>query len=147
MPIPTSGRILAIDWGEVRLGLALSDEQQILASPLTTLVRRAGKRFPMAPFLELCSTHQPVGLVVGLPLTLDGEEGSSALAARALANLVGARAGIPAVLIDERMTTARAYREIHAQGGSARGRKEEVDALAASVLLQGYLDMRRGGAT
>lgn len=147
MSIPPAGRILAIDWGEVRLGLALSDENQILASPLDTLVRRPGKRFPMPAFLELCATHHPVGIVVGLPLTLAGDEGASAVAARELAILVGARTGIPAVLIDERMTTARAHREIQAQGGSARGRREEVDALAASVLLQGYLDMRRGGAT
>lgn len=147
MPIPTSGRIMALDWGEVRLGLALSDELQILASPLGTLVRRPGKRFPMPPFLEYIERHHPVGLIVGLPLTLAGDEGPSALAARELAELVGARTGLPVILIDERMTTARAHREIHAQGGSARGRKEEVDALAASVLLQGYLDMRRGGAT
>jgi putative Holliday junction resolvase len=147
MPMPTTGRILAIDWGEVRLGLALSDELQILASPLGTLVRRPGKRFPMPPFLEYIDRHHPVGLIVGLPLTLAGDEGPSATAARELASLVADRTTLPVELIDERMTTARAHREIHAQGGSARGRKEEVDALAASVLLQGYLDMRRGGAT
>ncbi len=145
--IPHAGRIMALDWGEVRLGLALSDELQILASPLGTLVRRPGKRFPMPAFLEYCDLHHPVGFIVGLPLTLEGDEGPSALAARELAALVGARTKLPTVLIDERMTTARAHREIHAQGGSARGRREEVDALAASVLLQGYLDMRRGGAT
>jgi putative holliday junction resolvase len=147
MPIPTSGRIMALDWGEVRLGLALSDELQILASPLDTLIRRPGKRFPMPPFLVHIEHHHPVGIIVGLPLTLEGDEGPSALAARELAELVGARTALPVILIDERMTTARAHREIHAQGGSMRGRKEEVDALAASVLLQGYLDMRRGGAT
>jgi putative Holliday junction resolvase len=147
MPIPTTGRIMAIDWGEVRLGLALSDEGQILASPLTTLVRRPGKRFPMPAFLELCQTHHPVGLIVGWPLTLEGDEGPSARAARELADLVATRTGLPAELVDERMTTARAHREIHQQGGSARGRREAVDALAASVLLQGFLDVRRGGAT
>lgn len=145
--IPREGRILAIDWGEVRLGLALSDEGQILASPLTTLVRRPGKRFPMPRFLELCGTHHPAGLVVGLPLTLEGDEGPSAIAARALGTLVGERTRLPVEFLDERLTTARAHREIHAQGGSARGRREEVDALAASVLLQGFLDLRRGGAT
>ncbi len=138
---------MAIDWGEVRMGLALSDDGQVLASPLATLVRRPGKRFPMPAFLELCQAHHPVGLVVGWPLTLQGEEGASALAARELAALVGTRTGLPTELVDERMTTARAHREIHEQGGSARGRREDVDALAASVLLQGFLDMRRGGAT
>ncbi len=145
--IPHAGRIMALDWGEVRLGLALSDELQILASPLDTLSRRPGKRFPMPPFLAHIERHHPVGIIVGLPLTLEGDEGTSALAARELSELVASRTGLPVVLVDERMTTARAHREIHAQGGSMRGRKEEVDALAASVLLQGYLDMRRGGAT
>jgi putative Holliday junction resolvase len=147
MPIPSAGRIIAIDWGEVRLGLALSDESQVLASPLDTLVRRPGKRFPMPPFLAHLDRHRPVGLLVGLPLTPEGNEGPSARAAREVAEVVAARTGLPVELLDERMTTARAHREIRAQGGSTRGRKEEVDSLAAAVLLQGFLDMRRGGAT
>jgi putative Holliday junction resolvase len=142
--IPAGGRIIAIDWGEVRLGLALSDEGQVLASPLDTLVRRAGKRFPMPPFLAHLAHHHPVGIVVGLPLTPEGEEGSSARAAREVADTVARRTGLPVELVDERMTTARALREIHEQGGSTRGRKEDVDAFAAAVLLQGFLDMRRG---
>jgi putative holliday junction resolvase len=145
--IPSAGRIIAIDWGEVRLGLALSDEGQLLASPLATLVRRPGKRFPMPPFLAHLEQHHPVGLLVGLPLTPEGDEGPSARAAREVAEVVAMRTGLPVELLDERMTTARAHREIHAQGGSTRGRKAEVDALAAAVLLQGFLDMRRGGST
>lgn len=144
--IPVGGRIIAIDWGEVRLGLALSDEGQVLATPLDTLVRRPGKRFPMPPFLAHLEQHHPVGIVVGLPLTPEGEEGPSARAAREVADTVARRSGLPVELVDERMTTARALREIHEQGGSTRGRKEAVDALAAAVLLQGYLDMRRGTA-
>jgi len=147
MAIPATGRIIAIDWGEIRLGLACSDEGQRLASPLGTLSRRAGKRFPMPAFLELVQSRQPVGLVVGLPLTPEGEEGPSAQAARALAELVGGRTGLPVELADERLTTARALASIREQGGSTRGRKEDVDALAATVLLQGFLDQRRGGAT
>lgn len=140
------GRVLAIDWGEVRLGLALSDEMQFLASPLTTLVRRAGKRFPMPQFLPLVAEHAPVGLVVGLPLTTEGEEEASAAAARELGELVGRRTGLPVEYVDERFTTAIALRDIRAVGGSTRGRKEDVDALAASVLLQQFLDQRRHAA-
>jgi putative pre-16S rRNA nuclease len=146
MPIPSAGRIIAIDWGEVRFGLALSDEGQILASPLDTLVRRPGKRFPMPSFLAHLEQHHPIGILVGLPLTPDGDEGESARAAREVAEVVAGRTRLPVEMLDERMTTARAHREIHAQGGSARGRREEVDALAAAVLLQGFLDIRRGGA-
>ena len=143
MPIPNAGRIIAIDWGEVRLGLALSDETQTLATPLETLVRRPGKRFPMPRFLELVAEHRPVGIVVGLPLSLEGLEGENARLTRELAAQVSARTALPAILEDERLTTARAHREIQAQGGLARGRREDVDALAAAVLLQGYLDRRR----
>lgn len=142
--LPLAGRILGVDWGEVRIGLALSDETQLLASPLETLVRRRGKRFPMPRFLELCAVHEPVGIVVGLPLTPEGEEGDSARAARELAELVGRRTGLPVELWDERVSTARALGAIRAVGGSTRGRKEDVDALAASVVLQHWLDARRG---
>jgi putative holliday junction resolvase len=143
MSLSYPGRLLAVDWGEVRLGLALSDETQTLATPLETLVRRAGKRFPMVRFLELIDTHRPVGLIVGLPLTGEGEEAASAASARELAEALAGRTGLPFELWDERMSTARALAAIREQGGSTRGRKEAVDALAAAVLLQHYLDARR----
>ena len=144
--IPPQGRVLAIDWGEIRIGIALSDELQMLASPLETLVRRRGKRFPMPRLLELVAAHAPVGVVVGLPLTPAGDEGPSAGEARAVATLVEGRTGLPVELQDERLSTARALRLVREQEGSTRGRKEDVDALAAAVLLQGFLDARRAGA-
>jgi putative Holliday junction resolvase len=143
MALPSAGRLLAVDWGEVRLGLALSDETQTLASPLETLVRRAGKRLPLARFFALVTEHRPVGMVVGLPLTGEGKEEESALAARALAEELARKTGLPVELWDERMSTARALAAIREQGGSPRGRKAEVDALAAAVLLQHFLDARR----
>ena len=143
MTIPTTGRILAVDWGEIRIGLALSDETQTLASPLETLVRRAGKRLPMPRLLELTALHQPVGIVVGLPLSPEGTEEESAASAREMAATIARRTGLPLELWDERMSTARALASIWEQGGSTRGRKPEVDALAASVVLQHYLDARR----
>jgi putative Holliday junction resolvase len=144
--LPSAGRLLAVDWGEVRIGLALSDESQTLATPLKTLVRRKGKRFPMARFLELVGEHGPTGIVVGLPLGADGGEEASAAAARALAGSLAERSGLPVDLWDERMTTARALAAIREQGGSTRGRKEDVDALAAAVLLQHFLDARKARA-
>lgn len=145
MPIPREGRIIAVDWGEVRLGLALSDETQFLASPLGALTRRPGKRFPMPAFLEHTTQHQPVGILVGLPLTLEGTEEASAIAARELATLLAQRTTLPVELVDERLSTVRAHRLIQEQDGSTRGRREDVDALAATLLLQGFLDQRRGG--
>ena len=84
MTIPKHGRVLGVDWGEVRIGLALSDETQLLASPLETLSRRPGRRFPMPRFLELVTEHRPVGVIVGLPLTPEGAEEGSAASAREL---------------------------------------------------------------
>ena len=143
MAIPATGRILAVDWGERRFGLALSDETQLIASPLTTLIRRVGKRFPMPAFLSLVTEHRPVGLVVGLPLTGSGAEGQWGGEVRELASLLGARTYLPVELVDERMTTARALAAIKEQGGSTRGRKADVDALAAALLLQHFLESRR----
>jgi putative holliday junction resolvase len=141
--IPTAGRILAVDWGEIRIGLALSDETQSLATPLDTLTRRAGKRFPLSRLLDLTNLHQPVGIIVGLPLSPEGVEEESASAAREMAATIAKHTRLPLEFWDERMTTARALAEIWQQGGSTRGRKAEVDAMAASVLLQHYLDTRR----
>ena len=141
------GRLLAVDWGERRIGLALSDESQTLAQPLTTLTRRAGKRFPMRQLLTLLEEHAVIGVVVGLPLAPEGTEGEAARQARELARDIARRAARPVELWDERFTTARALQAVREMGGSARGRKQDLDALAATLLLQHYLDARRGSAT
>jgi putative Holliday junction resolvase len=141
-----SGRLLGVDWGERRIGLALSDETQTLAQPLATLTRRTGKRFPMRQLLTLVDRHAVTGVVVGLPLDQEGAEGEAAGAARALAAAIAQHSGKPVALWDERFTTARALQAVHDLGGTTRGRKDAVDALAATVLLQHYLDARRGSA-
>ena len=140
------GRLLGVDWGERRIGLALSDESQILAQPLATLTRRAGKRFPMIALLTHLTEHAVRGVVVGLPLDEHGAEGEAAQAARALAQDIGKRSGLPVALWDERMTTARVRQAIREMGGTTRERKADVDALAATLLLQHYLDAKRGTA-
>jgi putative Holliday junction resolvase len=138
--------LLGVDWGERRIGVALSDESQILAQPLATLTRRAGKRFPMARLLDYMDAQHVVGVVVGLPLDEHGAEGDAARAARALAEDIARRSGRPVDLWDERMTTARVRQAIHEMGGKTRGRAADIDALAAALLLQHYLDARRGSA-
>ncbi len=138
---------MGLDPGEKRIGLALSDESQFLAQPLTTLTRRAGKRFPMHRLLAQVEQHDVTGVVVGLPLDPDGSEGTAAAAARALASDIARHAGQPVELWDERFTTARALQAVREMAGTTKGRKADVDALAATVLLQTYLDARRGTAT
>ena len=141
------GRLLAVDWGERRIGLALSDETQTLAQPLATLTRRTGKRFPMQSLLDHMQTHAVVGVVVGLPLDASGAEGEPARAARALAADIERRSGRPVALWDERFTTARVRQAVREMGGRTKGRAADVDALAATVLLQHYLDGKKGSGT
>jgi putative holliday junction resolvase len=142
-----TGRLLGVDWGERRIGLALSDESQLLAQPLTTLTRRPGKRFPVRRLRALLETHAVTGVIVGLPLDEAGEEGAPARAARELAAIIGRQTGLPVSLWDERLTTARVLAAVREMGGGTRGRKDDVDALAAAVMLQHYLDARRRGVT
>ena len=143
--IPPHGRVLGLDWGTARIGLAISDETQLIATPLGALKRRAGKRLPMHDFLVAVERERPVGLVVGLPLDDDGHEGESAEAAREMAELFSARAGLPLDFTDEDFSTARVLQISRELGESARHRAQEIDARAAAVLLQRWLEDRRGG--
>jgi putative pre-16S rRNA nuclease len=142
-----TGRLLALDWGERRIGLALSDESRTLAQPLTTLTRRPGKRFPMRQLLTVLDQHAVAGVIVGLPLDSGGSEGEAARNVRELAASIARRSGRPVELWDERFTTARALQSVREMGGTTRGRKPDLDALAATLLLQHYLDAKRGSAT
>ncbi|MEE8191987.1 MAG: Holliday junction resolvase RuvX [Gemmatimonadales bacterium] len=141
--LPTEGRLLAVDVGEKRIGLAVSDPSQTLAQPLATLTRRAGRRFPLRQLREHLDAQQPVGVVVGLPLTPEGAEDERAAQARAVGDLITEKSGLPVQYWDERMSTARALGAIKEMGGSTRGRKGDVDRLAATVILQHFLDSRR----
>jgi len=140
--IPRPGRVLAIDPGMKRIGLALSDPTQTIAQPLATLSRRAGKRFPLLSLKTHLDEHQPVGIVVGLPIAPDGTEDERAKSARALGAMLNTKTELPIAFWDERMTTARALSAVRDLGGHVRGRKAEVDRLAATVLLQAFLDSR-----
>ncbi|HEX9579940.1 MAG TPA: Holliday junction resolvase RuvX [Gemmatimonadales bacterium] len=140
--LPTTGRLLCIDPGSKRIGLALSDPTQTLAQPLTTLTRRAGRRFPLAALRPLLEQHGPVGLVIGLPLESDGREGSAAAAVRATASLIAAKTGLPLAYVDERMTTALARRAFEDAPRRDRPSPASVDRMAATVMLQAFLDRR-----
>ncbi|MFQ5704543.1 MAG: Holliday junction resolvase RuvX [Gemmatimonadales bacterium] len=141
--LPSDGRLLGMDLGERRIGLALSDPSQTVAQPLVTLTRRSGKRFPLAELRTHLEVHMPVGIVIGLPYDASGTENERTTAARKTGQLVASRTGLPVEFWDERMTTARVLRTIKELGGKVRGRKKEVDALAATVILQTFLESRR----
>lgn len=137
-------RILAIDYGERRVGLALSDPTGMIASPLPTLKRRKGKRPPVAPVARLVEEHDVTEIVVGLPLTLDGEESDWTREVRAFGDAVGERTGLPVAFQDERLTSVRAERAVRSigLGKQKREEKERIDAAAAVLILQAYLDGR-----
>lgn len=142
---PTAGRLLGIDIGDRRIGLALTDPTQTIAQPHDTIVRRSGKRFPLAELAR--HLEGVVGIVVGLPLTSEGTEGSRAIEARAVAERIARRFELPVVLWDERFSTARALTTARELTIPVRGRRAVTDRIAASVLLQHFLDSRRGSGT
>jgi putative Holliday junction resolvase len=135
-------RFLAIDLGDRRIGLATSDPTGTIASPAGHILRRPGKRAPVGEILERARALEVEAFVVGLPLDGRGEETERSAEARRLAGLIAERSGLSVRLVDERFTTAAAQRAIAAMGGSARGRKGDVDALAATVLLQHALSLK-----
>jgi putative Holliday junction resolvase len=135
------GRLLAIDYGERRVGLAISDPTGTIASPAGVIVRRAGKRPPIAEIVRRAESLEARGFVMGLPLDGEGNETPRTAEVRAIAAELTKRTGFSVVLVDERYTTAKALRAIHEMGGSNRGRKGDVDALAATVLLQHALQL------
>jgi putative Holliday junction resolvase len=130
------GRVLAVDYGDKRVGLALSDPSRTIASPLGHIVRRAGKRAPVAELVRRAQEHEARAFVLGLPLDENGDDTPRAVEVRAIALELEKRTGLPVSLVDERYTTAAALRTVREMGGSTRGRKGDVDALAATILLQ-----------
>ncbi len=135
-------RVLGVDYGERRIGLAVSDPSRTIAQPLPTLTRRAGKRPPVQAVADLARAWQVEAVVVGLPLTLQGDESDWTREARSFGEKVGERAGLPVHFLDERMTSVRAERAVRSLGlrRAEREDKRRVDAAAAVLILQAFLD-------
>lgn len=138
-------RILGVDYGERRVGLAVSDPSATIAQPLPTLQRRAGKRPPVQAVADLARAWQAEAVVVGLPLTLDGDESEWTREVRGFGDRLAERTGLPVHFVDERMTSVRAERAVRSLGlrRAEREDKRRVDAAAAVLILQAFLD--RGG--
>lgn len=137
-------RILGIDYGERRIGLAISDPTATIAQPLPTLVRRRGKRPPVQAVAELVRGHDVAEIVIGLPLTLEGTENEWTAEVRAFGDALADRTGVPVNFIDERFTSVRAEQAVRASGlrRTQREEKARVDAAAAILILQAFLDRR-----
>jgi putative Holliday junction resolvase len=133
-------RILGVDVGSVRVGLALSDPLGITAQPLEVINRR--KQDPWQRIAELVEEHTVERVVVGLPLRLEGEEGPAVVAVREFIDKLSARIEVPIDTWDERLSTAQAERAMIEGGVRRNKRRQSIDRIAAALILQSYLDAR-----
>ena len=138
-------RVLGIDYGTRRIGLAVSDPTGTLATPLRTLARRRGKRPPIARIVEIARRRGAGCLVLGLPQDIDGGDNSWTEEVRAFGGRLEALSGLPVHLVDEEYTSVEAIARIGATGPAGRQRKDKarIDAAAAAIILQDWLDERR----
>ncbi len=139
-------RVLGLDFGERRIGVALSDPLGISAQRLTVL-ERTNLRADLGAVRELVAQHGVEAIVVGLPLTMKGEHGVQAEKVAAFARQLQERVSVPVHLVDERLTTVEGERALRATETSRRKRKATIDQVAAQLILQHYLDGQRQHAS
>jgi putative Holliday junction resolvase len=141
-------RILALDYGERRIGVAVSDPTRTIATPLPTLQRRVGKRPPWPEIQRIVQENEVDEAVIGLPLELSGKESAWTAEVRAFGGDFARRTGLPVHWMDERMTSIAAERQVRGSGlrKTQREEKGRVDAAAAALILEGFLTLRRNQA-
>ena len=135
--------MLGLDPGERRVGVALSDAGGVIASPHSVIDTRSTD--PVAAVVEICAEHDVQTIVVGLAVSLSGEEGAAAVAAREFGSLVSEATGGNLVYWDERFTSVQAEQALLESGMRRDKRRETRDKVAASFMLQGYLDSVNAG--
>jgi putative Holliday junction resolvase len=139
-------RVLALDLGSRRIGVAVSDPTGTLASPRPNVPRSGDRAGDHRRIADVVAEEEAELVLVGLPLSLDGAEGRAAEAARGEVDELRAALAVPVELHDERLTTVTAHRLLAEQGLDSRKRRKVVDGAAAAVLLQAWLDGRRSSA-
>lgn len=137
--LPANTRLIGLDLGTKTIGLALSDLGRGIASPMVTIKR---KKFAIDAehLLSLCASQNVAGIVLGLPLNMDGSEGPRAQATRAFARNLSQKTDLPITYWDERLSTAAVTRTLLEADSSRAKRAEAVDKMAAAFILQGFLD-------
>ena len=143
-PLPRAGRLAALDYGSVRIGVAITDPDQKFASPLENYTRR-GEQQDAAWLVKTVQQERIVGLVIGLPLHLSGQESQKSQEVRQFVAWLRKLVTIPLVTFDERFTTSQANELLAEAGFTAKQRKERRDKLAAQILLVSYLESDRSG--
>lgn len=139
------GRVVGIDPGAARVGIAISDDTGSIAFPRDTIPAHGGWADAASRVRQALEGEDVTLLVVGLPLRLDGTEGEAARRARGLGEALGEAFGVEVVYWDERLTTVAAERSLSEMGRRGAKRRDVVDQSAATILLQGYLDANTGG--
>ncbi len=134
-------RVMAIDYGDARTGVAVSDASGLLAG-YTTVIRTRSQERAAEELARLARERQADELVMGFPRNMDGTEGPRAELYRAFAALVEEKTGMPVRLWDERRTTIEAHQILHASGKKMKDHRNNVDVVAASLILEGYLMWR-----
>ncbi|RUT32932.1 Holliday junction resolvase RuvX [Arsenicitalea aurantiaca] len=142
--LPPSGKLLGLDLGTKTIGVAVSDAMRYSATPLTTIKRQKFTQDAEA-LLTLCTQNAVVGIVLGLPLNMDGSEGPRAQSTRAFARNFSGKTALPIVFWDERLSTSAVTRMLIEADTRRDKRAEVVDKLAASYILQGALERLRRG--
>ncbi|HAF71531.1 MAG: Putative Holliday junction resolvase [Acetothermia bacterium 64_32] len=135
-------RVLGLDVGDRRIGIALSDETGTVAQGRGVYIRQGGEE-DLSYFVELCRREGVEKIVVGLPLHMNGSEGEQAAKARAFGEALGARTGLPVEFLDERLTTVEANRVLREAGLREQKKRRVRDQLSAVLILQAWLDFRR----
>jgi putative Holliday junction resolvase len=135
-------RILALDVGQARIGVALSDPTGTLATPIAAIPRR-DEPHDVREVLGLATEHEVGEIVVGLPLSLSGKRGAQARTTVRFAEALAREATVPVTPVDERYSTAEAERLLRASGVEPSRDRARLDAAAAAVILQSYLDSKR----
>ena len=135
-------RIMAIDYGDARTGVAFSDQTGSIVGRTTVIHERNTERL-LAALTELIGQEQPGQLVMGFPRNMDGSEGPRAEKSRDFKSMLEAGGSIPVTLWDERRSSIEAHAILHAAGKRERAHRRTVDAVAASLILEGYLDSIR----
>jgi putative Holliday junction resolvase len=138
-------RVLGLDLGQKRIGVAISDEDASIAFPSGAILSQ-GRKKDVQAVLALITEREIGRVVIGLPRHLDGREGPEAEAARAFARSLEAQSGLPVETLDERWTTLEAERVLHTQGRNKKKQRAVVDSVAASIILGTYLDLLRNRA-
>lgn len=139
------GRIAAVDYGTVRIGIAITDPARTLASPYENYTRR-GQQADLRYFQRLAKEESVTQFVVGLPVHLDGRESEKSAEARRFAQWLQEATGVPVILFDERFTSAHAEDLLLEAGLTKKRRKQRLDMLAAQILLSAYLESSSQGS-